>query len=249
MKLARVILRSMAVLLIVKELCTSRAEAAETSHDWNFLLSPLVGVDRNELRRPAGPNRVVTMRDTSPMYGLFGLAMRPHWVLSDFLFFTDVNESDVWGNLFFVNYLTDPDEAVAWNLGAGHLYHGIKTPGGDITVQMPIVKTGPMFHFHGFSVNPYLGYAWEWVDLPRSDTTEDQAVLYGLTLGWRWRMLHAGVNYYYQQMEETDESYQVLRARIIGMISSRWGLACRVDYSEHNYTDDFSVLVGPVVMF
>ncbi len=225
--------------------------AKEDPPAWCFVLSPLAGTDRNDLRRPMGRAGTLTLRDRGPMYGLFAIGIHRNWVLSNFLFFADVNETDVWGNLFFANYYTNAGEPVGWNLGAGHLYHGITTSRGDITVQAPMVKTGPVFRVSALklTLNPYIGYAWERTEAPRAGATEDGAYLYGLTLNWRWRMLEAGLNFYRQDNRDTNESYNVVRARLIGMINRRWGLCARADYAEHQTTDDFSVLAGPVVMF
>lgn len=225
--------------------------AAKTPPAWRFVVSPMAGADRNVLRRPMGRAGTVTLRDTGPMYGLFALGLHRNWAFSNFLFFADVNETDVWGNLFFANYYTNPRAPVAWNVGAGHLYHGIQTAGGDITVQAPMVKTGPVFRVPALnlSLNPYIGQGWERTEVPRGGATEERTILYGLTLNWRWRMLEVGVNYYYQQNRESDAGYHVARARLIGMINRRWGLTARVDYAEHRTTDDFSILAGPVVMF
>jgi hypothetical protein len=74
-------------------------------------------------------------------------------------------------------------------------------------------------------------------------------MLYGLTLGWRWRMFEAGINYYYQDSLELEDNFNVLRARLIGMVTRDWGLSARVDYSEHSTSKDRSFLVGPVFLF
>ncbi|MDZ4197702.1 MAG: hypothetical protein U1E27_00290 [Kiritimatiellia bacterium] len=250
--------RKTIILLTLAALCAApriRAEdptATENAQPaWRIALSPMAGVDRNDLRRPAGPAGTVTMRDTGPMYGLFGIGIHKNWVFSNFLFFADVNDTDVWGNLFFANYYSAPRSGVAWNFGAGHLYHGINTAHGDITVQVPMVKTGPFFRLPSLNLtmNPYIGYGWERTDTPRGGASEDGTTLYGLTLNWRWRMLEAGVNYYYMDNRDTGEGYHVIRARVIGMLNPRWGLTGRVDYAEHSTTDDFSILAGPVLLF
>jgi len=62
-------------------------------------------------------------------------------------------------------------------------------------------------------------------------------------------MLEMGVNYYHQDSRDRAAGDHVLRARLIGMITRRWGLAARVDYAEHRTTDDLSVLAGPALIF
>jgi len=246
-----VALLMLAVLLAAPRPRADEPPAKEHPPAWRFALSPLAGADRNDLRRPMGRAGTVTLSDTGPMYGLFALGLHRNWALSNFLFFADVNDTDVWGNLFFANYYSNAGESVGWNLGAGHLYHGIRTARGDIVVQAPMVKTGPVLRAPALNLtlNPYIGYSWERTEAPRADATEDGAYLYGLTLNWRWRMLEAGVNYYLQDSRDTDEQFHVLRARLIGMVNRRWGLCARVDYAEHRATDDFSILAGPIVLF
>lgn len=243
--------RTAIALLTVAPLLTIIPLRAEQPSEWRFALSPLAGTDRNELRRPTGRTGTIALSDSGPMYGLFALAVHPNWALSNFFFLADVNQTDVLGNLFFANHYTNPDQPLGWNVGAGHLYHEIRTARGDITVQVPMVKTGPVFRAPALrlTINPYIGHAWERTDVPRVAATEEVAHLFGVTLNWRWRMWEAGVNYYYQQSRETREGSHVARARLIGMFNRRWGLCARVDYAEHRTTDDFSVLAGPIVLF
>lgn len=239
-----------ALLAAVSAVCALAEEVpVEASKGWRFIASPMVGMDRNELNRvtPMGSD---TLTDTGPEYGLYLMAIHPNWVINDFLFFADVNDCDVWGNLFFANFYADPKAALTWNVGAGHLYHEIKPEHGQITVEVPMVKAGPVFRVKALhlSLNPYLGYGWERVDSPGGEQKND-SVLYGLTVGWRWRMLEVGVNYYYQDSQELDEDFDVLRARVIGMVNENWGIGARVDYMEHSTSKDVSFLAGPVFMW
>jgi hypothetical protein len=238
---------------------TVRAEEApvESSKGWRWIVSPMAGVDRNELHRtsPAGTR---TLTDTGPEVGLFTMALHPNFVFNNFLFYSDVNDSDVWGDLLFLNYYADAEALFTWNAGVGYLYHKIETPGPEITVNDPMVKAGPVFRIPDWhlSLNPYVGYAWEVVDTsfnsPHASFHTEQnneSMLYGLTLGWRWRMFEAGINYYYQDSLELEDNFNVLRARLIGMVTRDWGLSARVDYSEHSTSKDRSFLVGPVFLF
>jgi hypothetical protein len=229
----------------------------ESPKGWRWVVNPLVGVDRNELHRTT-PSGTTTQTDTGPELGLFAMAIHPNFVLNNFFFFADVNDSDVWGNLTYLNYYADAKAAVTWNAGVGYLYHKIETPGPEITVNDPMVKAGPVFRIADWhlSLNPYLGYAWEVVDTAMSSPhasfhteTNNESMLYGLTLGWRWRMFEAGLNYYFQDSLELEENFNVLRARVIGMVTRDWGLSARLDYSEHSTSKDRSFLIGPVFLF
>jgi hypothetical protein len=214
-----------------------------------WIVSPIAGVDRNEMtvRTPMG---TTTETDTGPEYGLFVMMAHPNFVVNDFLFFADVNETDVMGNLLFANYYADSKAKVTWNAGAGHLYHKIEPENEEIEVNVPMVKAGPLFRVPAWhlSLNPYLGYAWERVDTLHGDQDND-SYLYGLTVAYLWRMIEGGFNYYYQDSQEVDEDYQVFRARVYTFFGPNWGLGARVDYMEHMTTDDLSFLVGPAFTF
>ncbi len=218
--------------------------------DTLFMVSPLFGWDRNVMHVRGERGRVTTETDTAPEYGLFFLVVHKSLVVTDFVFFTDVNNTDVFGNLAFANLYGDRKQRVTWNAGAGHLYHKIETENADITVNVPMVKAGPLVNIPelNLTVNPYVGYAWERVETPRTDVDND-SFLYGLTVGWRWRMLAASVKYYYQDSREADDDYQTVRARAHCMFNPHWGAVVRFDYMEHVTSDDTSVLLGPVYVF
>lgn len=232
-------------------LASAETAPINDSPGWRWVVSPMAGADRNKLKQPTRTG-VVTATDTGPEYGLFLMAVHPNLVINNFFFYSDVNSCDVWGDLFFANYYANSKSALTWNAGVGYLWHEIKPEGAEIKVDVPMVKAGPVFRipdWHLF-LNPYLGYGWESVDTPGGEQNND-SLLYGLTLGWRWRMLEAGVNYYYQDSQDLDpdEDFNVLRARFIGMVTPSWGWSARVDYMEHSTSDDFSGLVGPVWLF
>ena len=213
-------------------------------------VSPLFGWNRNAMivRGPMG--QTATTTETAPEYGLFFMVMHRNLVFTDFLFFTDVNDTKVWGNLAFANLYGNRTARLSWNVGGGHLYHKISPPNESITVNVPMAKAGLMINIPEWrlSLNPYLGYAWERIETQRGDRDNDSC-LYGITVGWRWRMLAASVQYYYQDSQEADEDYETVRARIHGMVNERWGAVVRFDYMEHATSNDRSVLFGPVFVF
>lgn len=231
-------------------LAADRGGPGDARPDTVLTISPLFGWNRNEMT-VRGPGPVVrTETDTAPEYGLFLLLVHKKLVLTNFTFFTDVNETDVFGNFAFANLYGDRRAPLTWNVGAGHLYHTIKPPNEDITVNVPMVKAGPFLRVPGcnLTVNPYVGYAWERVETQRADVDND-SYLYGLTIGWRWRMLAATAKYYYQDSLQTDEDYETVRARAHCMFNDHWGAVLRFDYMEHVTSDDTSVLFGPVYVF
>jgi hypothetical protein len=215
------------------------------------LISPMFGYNRDVLKQRDLTGQIRTATKTAPEYGLFAMAAHPRVVVNDFLFFTEAaGDTDVAGNFFHVNLYGDPEAAVTWNVGAGHLYHKIDPPNEDIEVNVPLVKAGPLLRARrwGLALNPYLGYAWERVDTRHADVDND-SMLYGVTLDWRWRMLSLNVKYYYQDSRDTDEGYNTVHARFGVGAGRRWGAVARLDYMEHVTTDDTSVLIGPVFVF
>ena len=218
--------------------------------DTIMTVSPLFGWNRNAMRVRGERGQVTRQTDTAPEYGLFLLVVHKNLVFTDFAFFTDVNDTDVFGNFAFANLYGDRKARVSWNLGAGHLYHKIEPENEDITVNVPMVKAGPLFNIPEWhlTVNPYVGYAWERVETQRADVDND-SYLYGITVGWRWRMLAATAKYYYQDSRESDDDYQTVRARAHCMFNDHWGAVIRFDYMEHVTSDDTSVLLGPVYVF
>lgn len=217
-----------------------------------WLVSPLVGWNRDELTVRGGPGgqQVSTRTDTAPMYGLFVMMAHPRFVMNDYFFYTEPNDAEVLGNLFYANLYGDPDAAVTWNLGVGHLYHEIKPDNEDVEVQVPMVKAGPMIRYKpwGLSLNPYLGYAWERIETSRADVDND-SYLYGLTVDWRWRMINLNVKYYYQDSQDGNEGLNTVLSRFVVAFNPHWGAEARLDYMEHLTTDDISLMFGPVYVF
>lgn len=238
-------------LILAVALATGAGAASFPSNEWFVAVSPVVGVDRNELQVRGRGGTTSTETDTAMEYGLFAVFVHPRLVVNNFLFWLDdVNDSEVWGNLFFANYYHEPDVPVTWNVGAGYLYHEIKPEGTEIEVKVPMVKAGPLFRVKswGLRLNPYVGYAWEQVDTSHGDQDND-SYLYGISGWWRWRMLMVSAKYYYQDSQEIEEDFNTFRARVNFGVTEHWGGVIRFDYMEHQTTTDTSVLAGPTFVF
>jgi hypothetical protein len=216
-----------------------------------WLVSPLVGYNRDELKQRDRTGQLRTATETAPEYGLFAMVASPRFVVNNFLFYTEASDdTEVMGNFFHVNLYGDPAEAATWNVGAGHLYHKIDPPQEEIEVKVPMVKAGPLLRIKpwGLAFNPYVGYAWERIDTLHGDVDND-SYLYGLSVDWRWRMVGLNLKYYYQDSRELAEDFNNVHARLTTGFTRRWGLALRFDYMEHATTDDTSILIGPVFVF
>ena len=243
------------VLALLVALCggsTLAEEAAPSLEGVKFLVSPMAGVAENELTLHQGPpgTPTATETDTGPMYGLFAMVLHPNFIVNNFLFYSDVNDTDVWGDLFFANYYFSSKAPVTWNAGVGYLYHEIKPEGTDIEVKVPMVKTGPFLRIAKLHlvVNPWAGYAWESVDTNHGDQDND-SYLYGLTMAWRWRMMEASTQYYYQDSQKIEKDFHIFRGRFNFFLTKTTGISIRGDYMEHQFTKDKSILVGPIWMF
>ena len=117
---------------------TSPTVAAEEYSAPMFVVSPLIGFDRNTLQSRDMRGRSIELEDTGLEYGLFGLVYTKHFTFNNFLFFADVNETDVAGNVFFANYYYNPDSRLTLNLGIGYVYNKIEGDNIDITVTSPL---------------------------------------------------------------------------------------------------------------
>jgi len=230
---------------------TARAQTvSNVLRETTLMVSPVFGWDRNELREH-GPRGVTTSHtDTAPEYGVFLLLSHPNFALNDFLFFSRVNDADIAGNLLFANCYGPRSAKVTWNVGGGYLYHRIRPDGEDIRIDVPMAKAGPLLRITalGLTLNPYLGYSWEAIDT-RHGNEDNEYYLYGLSASWRWRMLAASANYYYQDRRDGGKDYQTLHCRMIVLLSQHWSLGTRLDYMEHPSTRDTSILAGPSYIF
>lgn len=219
---------------------------------WLALISPLAGYNRNVMTVRGGPRgeQMTKLTDTVPIYGLFLLVGHPRFVVNDYFFYSKPSDTEVLGNLLYLNLYGDPAASVTWNLGGGHLYHKIKPDNEDIEVQVPMLKAGPLIRINpwGITFNPYLGYAWERIETRQASVSNDSMV-YGLTIDWRWRMVNLNVKYYYQDSRDDYESDSALRARFVVGLNRHWGVAMRYDYMEQMTGDNSSLMIGPVYVF
>ena len=226
----------------------------EALHAPLFVLSPVAGLNRNEMTVPT-PMGEMVLKDTSPEYGIFGMAILGRVIVNDFFFWTRVNDSDVLGNLLHANYYQNIKAPVSWMAGAGWLYHSIDTAHEQIDVNVPIIKAGPTFNVKclRLMLNPYVGYMGERISTTHGDTDND-SLLYGITVNWRWRMLDAYLKYYYQDSQgdvqgRDIQDFQTVNFRLNVGITRQVGVMIRVDYMEHYSTTDSSVLIGPSFVF
>lgn len=250
---SRSLARAVLAALLLPPVFASAQEELPSAKDQGLicLISPLFGYNRDELKTRDQMGQEQTLTETAPEYGLFGLVAHPRFAINDFLFFTEAaQDTDVVGNFFHANLYGDPEAAVTWNLGGGHLYHKIEPTGEDITVSVPMAKAGLLLRIKPWRLtfNPYVGYAWERIDTLHGDTDND-SYLYGLTVDWRWRMLALNAKYYYQDSRELDDNFNNVHVRLTSGITRHWGAAIRFDYMEHATTDDTSLLAGPVYVF
>lgn len=215
-----------------------------------FVIAPLIGVDRNTLQSRGRRGEPIELEDTGPEYGLFALWSTKHLTVNNFVFWADVNDADVFGNVLFANYYYNPESRVTLNLGMGYIYHTIDTDLNEITVNTPLPKLGVRIGLPewGMYLNPYIGWTSEKIETTYSDRTDD-AMLYGLTVGWNWRFLGAYLKYYYQDVLDSDDAYHVARFRGNLFLTRRFGITTRFEYMEHSTSDDISFLIGPAIVF
>lgn len=219
--------------------------------DLMWLVSPLAGSNRSKLIQ-RGPGGSANIRSkTAPEYGLFALVAHPRFVINDFLFFTEAaNGTDVMGNFLHANFYGDQSKSITWNFGAGHLYHKIEPAHDDIDVNVLIARAGPVLSYKpwNLAINPYVGFAREHVSTVFG-SANDNSVLCGLSVDWRWRMFNLNCKYYYQDTRKQNNSFNNVHVRATGGITRKLGLALRFDHIEQSAVKNTSVLAGPVFVF
>ncbi len=232
------------------------------------LVSPLYGLDHNEVVING-----VSHTDRGPMYGAFALWTNQRIAINNMLFFSDVNGTDIAGDVFFANYYHNPEASVTWNLGLGWVWHSIDS--GDVTmpvefpaqgppvmgtvdshinISAPLPKAGLLLRWpeKGVSLNPYLAWTEEninFADQRFSLDHEDRGMVYGITAKWNWRFLYSTLKYYYQTVDGSGDHYHVARVRNSVFLNHSFGFTTRLEYMEHSTSDDFSILFGPCILF
>ena len=220
-----------------------------------WIVSPLFGWAEND-------NSSSGHSDGSPEYGLFVMYASSRFILNNTVFFTDVNRSEVLGNIASVGFYGDPKAKLTWYLGGSYVWHRIAGDPVLITINEPLGKIGMVWRLpeQHLSITPYIGYALQTVDtevtvsMPggnvraRSSDRSDIAV-YGVSAYWHWRMLGADAKYYLSQDLDHDTFNHHFRVWGVAMFSKQMGLIARFEYEEQNSTRDTSLLLGPAFVF
>jgi len=250
--------RRIAAVLSLLALCAWSSVRAEDANPVThpasaWIVSPLFGAAQNE-----DLNNGQT--DISPEYGLFVMYASPRFIVNNTTFFTDVNQSEVWGNISSVSLYGDPKAKLTWYLGGSYVWHQIKADPVKITISEPLGKIGVVWRIPSkhLSFNPYIGYAPQTVStrvsIPppvgtiKSRDRSDIAV-YGISAYWHWRMFGADAKYYLSQDLDHDTLNSTFRIWGSAMFSENTGILARFEYTEQNTSKDTSLLVGPVFVF
>lgn len=198
-------------------------------------------------------------KDTSPQYGMYVMYANPRVVINNTTFFSDVNQSDVWGNIASINLYGDPKAKLTWYLGGSYVWHSVKNDNVEVSVNEPLGKVGfvwriPDLHL---SLTPYVGYGRAdvrtKVSIPFVGTMQSRdrsdIVVAGVSAYWRWRMLHANAKYYLARDLDHNALHHNFRIWGTAMFNERIGVIGRLEYEEQNSGDTTSWLFGPVFVF
>jgi hypothetical protein len=219
-----------------------------------LIVSPLIGWVTDD-SNTAGT-------DTSPEYGLFMMYASPRLVINNTTFFSDVNQSDVWGNIASVNLYGDPKKKLTWYLGGSYIWHKVESDNVNVSINEPLGKVGVIWRIPDLhlSVTPYIGYGQMTVRTkgsvmtpggPITFSVKDRSdiVVAGVSSYWRWRMLHANAKYYMSEDLDHDTLNHNFRVWCSAMFNERVGVIARLEYEEQNSGDTTSWLFGPVFVF
>jgi len=248
------------VAMIAAVLVMNRSRAADdvatnlvTAHPDGgmFMICPAVGFDRNEYSSPdplTGQN--VAHKNTAGEYALMASYVDSRVAVNNILFYTNPNDSKVWGDIFALSVNGDPKEVVTWAAGGSYTWHEIEMPGMSLRINEPLVRVGPLFRVPScnLALNPYVGYARLMLNTTYGNDAWNTSVL-GAIARWDWRMVHVFGQYYLQDNPELDQVYQVFRARQIVFVTEHWGLMAREEYMRQYTSKDTSLLFGVVYLF
>ena len=229
------------------------ADACPAPHRTSALIiSPLFGWAENENLRTGES-------DSSPEYGFFAMYATPRFIVNNTTFFTDVNNSEVWGNISSFGLYGDPKARLTWFLGGSYVWHQVNIEAAQMkmTITEPLGKIGVVWRIPSkhLSINPYIGYAQETVRTEKpafmggNSRNRSDIVVYGVSAYWHWRMLGADAKYYLSQDIDHDTFNHHFRVWGTAMFSRQMGVIARFEYEEQNTTKDTSLLFGPVFVF
>jgi hypothetical protein len=216
-----------------------------------FMIAPVAGWDHNEYSAFNPYTRSTEIhRDTAGEYGLLLSYVSPRFNVNNILFYTNPNDSKVWGDILSASVSGDPKARVTWAVGGSYTWHMVEIPGINIHVNEPLVRAGPLVRIPEWhmSVNPYVGYAHLAVHTTYGYDAWDTGV-YGILGRWDWRMLHFMAQYYLQDNPAERQVYQVFRARLMTFFTEEWGFMARVEHMRQFTSKDTSLLLGPVYLF
>ena len=216
-----------------------------------FMVCPAVGFDRNEYSAPdplTGEN--VAHKATAGEYAIMTSYVDSRVAINNILFYTNPNDSKVWGDIFALSVNGDPKETVTWAAGGSYTWHEIEMPGMSLRINEPLVRVGPLFRVPScnLALNPYVGCARLMLDTTYGNDAWNTSVA-GMIARWDWRMVHLFGQYYLQDNSELDQVYQVVRARQMVFVTKNWGIMAREEYMRQYTSKDTTVLLGLVYLF
>jgi len=90
-------------------------------------------------------HRMETHIDTACEYGLMAAYVDPRFNVNNILFYTDPNDSRVWGDILALGVSGDPQAAVTWAVGGSYMWHFIDMPGIALRINELLVRASQYY--------------------------------------------------------------------------------------------------------
>jgi len=224
-----------------------------------LIIAPLYGYHYNKeihTKYPMGMPKTVSTEGSGYQTGFFLQAVMGRFYIIEYPFYARANHSDVLGNVLFVSCnVWEIVRNFQLNIGLGHVYHIIKSPGNELSISLPMPKIGLKFTFGPFRFNPYISRTRELTTVEAGGRSFDHHYdynLYGLNIDYSYHHFwNHTLKYYFGDVAKKDgNNLFTIRYYTYLSLSRTIGIAVKYEYEKHkNKAWDKSFTIGPFFVF